>query len=151
LQLEDFILYLDENLDNCKPIVDALTGSRVRFERHTAWFPRGTFDDVWLPFVAERAWVVLTKDKRNRYNDLERDALRIHKVREFYFSRGDFNGSEMALALIEALPEMRRICRNCNPPLVCSITRSGVVTIVFDEKGSTHERRAAQANPQKSL
>src|SRR5215469_14199563 len=101
LQLEDFILYLDENLDNCKPIVDLLTGSKVRFERHTAWFSRGTLDNDWLPFVAERSWVVLTKDKRNRYNDLERDALRIHRVTQFYFGRGDFSGVEMALALSE--------------------------------------------------
>lgn len=143
MQLEDFILYLDENLDNCKPIVDALTGSKVAFERHTNWFARGTFDDVWLPFVAERSWVVLTKDKRNRYNELERDAVRIHKVKEFYFGRGDINGSEMAQALTEALPEMRKICRTYAAPVVGCITRSGAITIVFDEKGSTHARRKA--------
>ncbi len=143
MQLEDFILYLDENLDNCKPIMDALTGSAVKFERHASWFARGAFDDVWLPFVAERSWVVLTKDKRNRYNEVEREAVRIHKVREFYFGRGDFSGPEMALSLIAALPEMRKICRSYNPPMVGSITRSGAITVVYDEKGSTHERRKA--------
>jgi PIN like domain len=148
LQLDDFILYLDENLDNCKPIMDALTGSAVKFERHSRYFERGTLDDVWLPFVAERSWVVLTKDKKNRYNELEREVIRRHKVREFYFGRGDFNGSEMAQALMAAVPEMRKICRSYNPPLVGSITRTGIITVVYDEKGSTHERRkAAQAIP----
>ncbi|MGB8477700.1 MAG: hypothetical protein WCE63_02530, partial [Acidobacteriaceae bacterium] len=79
--LEDFILYLDENLDNCQPILDALLNSRVQHHRHRDYFTRGTPDEVWLQFVAERAWVVLTKDKRNRYNEIERDALRRHRVR----------------------------------------------------------------------
>jgi PIN like domain len=60
LQLEDFILYLDENLDNCKPIMGALTDSSVKFECHHDHFERGTADEDWLPFVAERSWVVLT-------------------------------------------------------------------------------------------
>jgi hypothetical protein len=83
LQLEDFILYLDENLDNCQPILDALGASQVQYHRHRDHFARGTADEVWLQFVAERSWVVVTKDKRNRYNEIERDALRRHRVREF--------------------------------------------------------------------
>ena len=143
MQLDDFILFLDENLDNCKPIMEALTGSNVSFERHRNHFERGTDDEIWLPFVAERSWVVLTKDKQNRYNDLERDAIRQYRVREFYFGRGDFSGAEMARCLVIAIPEMQNICRSYNPPLVGSITRSGTITIVYDEKGSTHERRKA--------
>jgi PIN domain-containing protein len=73
LQLDDFILYLDENLDNCQPILDALLNNRVQHRRHRDFFPRGTRDEEWLSYVAERAWVVLTKDKRNRYNEIERE------------------------------------------------------------------------------
>ena len=149
LLLDDFILYLDENLDNCKPIIDALTASNVKFERHRDHFKRGELDEVWLPFVAERSWITLTKDKQNRYNDLERDALRLSKAREFYFGRGDFSGIEMAQALNLAIPEMRRVCRVYNPPLVASISRSGIILVVFDEKGSTHERRKKKTSKYK--
>jgi hypothetical protein len=141
LQLEDFVLYLDENLDNCQPILDALTTNNVQHRRHRDHFPRGTADEVWLQFVAERSWVVLTKDKRNRYNQIERDALRRHRVREFYFASGNFTGAEMAQALAACLAQMRALTREYNPPLVGSISRSGHITIVFDEFGSTHERR----------
>lgn len=145
MQLDDFILYLDENLDNCKPIMEALTDSNALFECHRDYFPRGTPDEDWLPFVAQRSWIVLTKDKRNRYNEFERESVRRFKVREFYFGRGDFSGHEMAKALKIAIEEMRNICRTYNPPIVGSITRSGMITIVYDEKGSTHERRKATA------
>jgi hypothetical protein len=100
LRLDDFVLYLDENLDNCKPILDALASQNVRYERHQAHFARGTADEVWLPFASERGWIVLTKDKRNRYNEWERLAAQRNAVREFYFGSGNFNGHEMAEALI---------------------------------------------------
>lgn len=143
MQLDDFVLYLDENLDNCQPILEALETNGVQYRRHRDFFPRGTSDELWLPFVAERSWVVLTKDKRNRYNEIERDALRRHKVREFYFGSGNFNGTEMAHALVSTLSKLKDLCRSYNAPLVGSITRSGHVTVVYDEHGSTHERRQA--------
>ena len=78
MQLDDFVLYPDENLDNCQPIIDALVVNGVQYRRHREHFARGTPDEGWLPFVAERGWIVLTKDKRNRYNEIERDAVRRH-------------------------------------------------------------------------
>ena len=147
MQLDDFVLYLDENLDNCQPIIDALISDGVQFRRHRDFHARGTLDEIWLPFVAERAWVVLTKDKRNRYNDIERDAVRRHRVREFYFGSGNFTGAEMAQALVKAIPEMRKISRTYSPPVVGSITRAGTVMVVYDEHGSTHERRKAGKVP----
>lgn len=123
MRLDDFVLYLDENLDNCKPILDALNTQNVRYERHQSHFKRGTADEVWLPFVGERGWIVLTKDKRNRYNEWERSAVRRNAIREFYFGSGNFSGAEMADALVRALPELRKISRQL-PPLVVSITRS---------------------------
>ncbi len=111
MQLEDFILYLDEKLDNCQPILEALTTNRVQYHRHRDHFPRGTPDEVWLQFVAERSWAVLTKDKRNRYNEIERDAMRRYGVREFYFGSGNFTGTEMGQALSAALSQMRILVR----------------------------------------
>jgi hypothetical protein len=141
LRLDDFVLYLDENLDNCQPILDVLAASDVQHHRHRDHFSRGTPDEVWLQFVAERAWVVLTKDKRNRYNEIERAALRRHRVREFYFGSGNVTGAEMGLALAKAIPQMKALVREYSPPMVGSISRSGHITVVYDERGSTHERR----------
>jgi len=40
---------------------------------------------------------------------------------------------------------MKELSRMFSPPLVGSIGRSGHVTIVYDEYGSTHERRKEAA------
>jgi hypothetical protein len=154
LRLDGFVLYLDENLDNCKPIIEALEQQNIRYERHHAHYPRGTDDDVWLPFVGERGWIVLTKDKRNRYNEWEKLAVQTFSIREFYFGSGNFTGAEMAESLKLALPELKRAYHSHEPPLVVSITRSGAITVVFDKHGSTHERRKAakvKTKPQDAL
>jgi PIN like domain len=139
---------LDENLCRCKPILESSTNNNVFHERYDAYFQPGEDDEIWLPFVGERAWVVLTKDKRNRYNQLEKTAIRRHKVAEFYFASGNMNGAEMAAALVIALPEIKRICNREELPFIGRITKAGTVLVVEDSKGSTHERRQQEKTKQ---
>jgi hypothetical protein len=128
---EDFVLYLDENLHNCKPILDALTQQGVKHERHGSHFSAGTEDTIWLPFVGKRGWLLVTKDKRIRFNELERAAVLENDVREFYFTSGNYSGAEMAVILIEALPEMIKICEKHDAPFIASITKSGKINLRF--------------------
>ncbi|HEX4485302.1 MAG TPA: hypothetical protein VH088_03495 [Terriglobales bacterium] len=128
---EDFVLYLDENLHNCKPILSALILRGVKHERHGSHFPPGTEDTEWLPFVGKQGWLLVTKDKRIRFNELERAAVLEHRVREFYFTSGNYSGAEMALMLIEALPEMIRTCAKHEAPFIASITKSSKINLRF--------------------
>jgi hypothetical protein len=124
---EEFVLYLDENLCNSRAIQDTLTRLGVRFERHLAHFPSGTPDETWLPLVGSKDWVLLTCDKRIRYNLLEKRALTEYAVREFVFTSGNMSGQDMAAALEFALPEMRHLSSKIEPPFVAAITRTGAV------------------------
>jgi hypothetical protein len=62
-----------------------------------------------------------------RFNDLEKEAVVASRVREFYFTSGNFSGSEMAAILFAALPEMIRLCSKQAPPFIASITKAGNV------------------------
>jgi PIN like domain len=104
-----------------------LTKLAVRFERHLDHFSPGTPDEAWLPLVGSNGWILLTSDKRMRYNLLEKHALRIHAVREFVFTSGNMSGQDMAAALELALNKMLSFCRRNKPPFVASITRTGEV------------------------
>jgi hypothetical protein len=77
--------------------------------------------------VGSKGWVLLTADKRIRYNFLEKRALERHAVREFVFTSGNMSGQEMAAALEMALPKIRNFCQRHKPPLVAAITRTGEV------------------------
>jgi PIN like domain len=81
----------------------------VKHERHGQHFAAGTEDSVWLPFVGQQRWIVLTKDKRIRFNQLEKTAVRRFHVREFYFSSGNFTGLEMAQILARNGPSMPQV------------------------------------------
>jgi len=71
------------------------------------------------------------KDKKIRYNELEKTAVLQHRVREFYFSSGNYSGAEMAEMLIVALPGMARIGRKHGPPFIASIIKAGSVNLRF--------------------
>ena len=111
-----------------------MTRLGIRFERHLAHFERGTSDETWLPFVGSNGWILLTNDKRIRYNLLEKRALEIHVVREFVFTSGNMSGQDMAAVLEEALNKMRSFCRRTEPPFVASITRAGEVHLRWPKK-----------------
>jgi len=99
----------------------------VKHERHGQHFRPGTQDTVWLPFIGEKGWTLITKDKRIRFNDLEKAAVVAYRVREFYFTSGNYSGAEMATMLTTALPEIIRLCRTQAPPFIASITKAGHV------------------------
>jgi len=90
-------------------------------------FPPGALDETWLPLVSSKGWLLLTSDKRIRYNLLEKRALQAHAVREFVFTSGNMSGQDMAAALELAVSKMRSLCRRTRPPFVASITRTGEV------------------------
>jgi hypothetical protein len=124
---EDFVLYLDENLCNSKAILETLTKLGVRFEQHLSHFSRGTPDEDWLPLVGKNQWVLLTADKRMRYNLLEKRALEKNNVREFVFASGNMSGQEMAAALELGIRKMVKIYLRIDPPFVAAIMRNGEV------------------------
>jgi hypothetical protein len=109
--------------------LEALVHNEIHHERHGEHFPAGTEDSIWLPFVGQKGWILLTKDKRIRFNDLEKQAVIANRVREFYFTSGNFNGEAMAALLAVALPEMFRLCRMHRPPFIASITKAGNVHV----------------------
>jgi hypothetical protein len=124
---DEFVIYLDENLCNSIAILNTLKKLEAPYERHLDHFERGTPDETWLPLVGKNGWILLTADKRIRYNFLEKRALQENGVREFVFASGNLSGAEMAAALELALGNMKKLWRKFDSPFVASISRNGDV------------------------
>ena len=45
--------------------------------------PRGTLDEVWLPFIGASGLIVITRDQRIRYRPVEQQLWVEHRVRGF--------------------------------------------------------------------
>jgi hypothetical protein len=107
--IDSFIIFLDENHCRNPHLLQTLADSGTRFESHLNHFEPGTEGTTWLPQIGRHGWCLLTTDKRIRKRPLEREAVRAHAVRMFYFSTNSVSGSEMGSALRHALPRMRQL------------------------------------------
>jgi len=111
-----------------------LAGHGIHVHRHLEFFPRGTPDNEWLPFVGKNRWALLTTDRSFRYNELERIALQNHNVQAFEFTDNRVGALGMAGALRIALPAMRKVLRHRRRYFVATISKSGQVKVKWDSR-----------------
>jgi len=121
---EPLTLFLDESLDS-DSIAQALTAAGAAVERLTHHLPKGSDDSTWLRFAGERSWVVLTRDKRIRYRQLERLSLQAARARAFVFTAGNATLAETGEILARAYPHIQRICLREPGPFIYHIGRVG--------------------------
>ncbi len=55
----------------------------------TEHFAANTLDADWFEFIAEREMVLITKDRKIRWNPAEREAVRRHKIGAFFLGGKD--------------------------------------------------------------
>jgi glycogen synthase len=92
---------------------------------HDDHFAPDEQDHVWLPKVAAKGWVILTKDKDIRHRQLELDAVLNNEAYMLTFGTGDYSAQEMAEAFHLALPKIRRAVARYFPPLIARISKGG--------------------------
>lgn len=84
-------------------------------------------DEHWIPRVAARGLVILTKDKKIR-----RDSIELHAVltsRAFYFTLGggNYTGAEMAETILYHRPTIERLVASRQPPVIAQLNRNEVL------------------------
>lgn len=127
---EPLTFFLDESLDSLS-VVTALREAGATVQRLTEIFPKGTPDEVWLAKAGENGWVVLTRDKRIRYRQLERLALQAAKVRAFVFTGGNVTGKDTGAILASRLVRLERLARLESGPFIYTISRGGALKRVL--------------------
>src|SRR5215470_10679958 len=70
----DLTFFVDADL-NDSVFHDRLTAAQVRFERHDAHFQEGAGDEEWLAKAGRLGWIVLTHNKRIRWNSGQTERL----------------------------------------------------------------------------
>ncbi|HZJ29611.1 MAG TPA: hypothetical protein VFD37_06455 [Solirubrobacterales bacterium] len=85
-------------------------------------------DEDWLRDAGRNGWAVLTKDKRIRRRELERDALTEAKVRVFCLTTGKLTGDDQIERFVSN--RFRIVQRARKPgPYICGVYRNEVRTI----------------------
>jgi hypothetical protein len=84
-------------------------------------------DVEFLPIIGERQWILVTKDKNVRRNQLEVEAILNSDVRAFVVTAANLNHEQIAQLVLKAMPKITRISRR-QGPFVYNITASGIVS-----------------------
>ena len=90
---------------------DALRAAGVEIRVHDELFAQGTEDVVWLREAGAHGWVVITRDDRIRYNQLEKDAVLAAKLRFFSITSSSLTGDEAAGLILSSLGAISHLCR----------------------------------------
>src|SRR6266542_88736 len=114
-----YTFFLDRALESYA-LRDALKALGARVQMHRDHFKEDADDVDWLPVIARREWVVLSKDQ---YNWLERRAIKNAKGRAFLLVRGELSGEEQASVICKALPKMVRMIDLTPSPFIAKIYR----------------------------
>ena len=126
------IFFIDRCLGN--KLADTLRNVGARVEIHDDHFSQDSYDKDWLRIVAERNWVVLTKDKKIASRPLELLAVAQGNVRLFVFVDGDVSGVVVAQGFVKVLEKMQRFIRWNQAPLIAKVYQSGLVKPCKNQK-----------------
>ena len=120
------VFFIDRALGS-RRVAQALSDAGARVEVHDDHFPKDTPDEDWLPEVAARGWIVVTKDQRIAYRNLEKLAVAQSGARLFVLVNRNLSAASMSAALVAALPRMARFADDEVAPFIAKVFQDGRV------------------------
>jgi hypothetical protein len=117
--LEQTVFYLDESIYS-RVLASAMSaaGAHVRIPADLAGF--GAADEKWLALAATSNWVILMRDQRVRYRELEKRALNQAVAGAFVFTRGQATATDTAVIVCRLLRKFANIHRSERKPFLFS-------------------------------
>lgn len=129
---EPLVYYLDANLDGPE-LVRRLRDGGVRCEAHHDHFAPDAADEDWMPAVAGRSWVIVTRDFAVKRRPAERAAWTAAGA-IIVMLRGDkLSGADMATMLLAAHAHGRldNFIRKRTAPMVLYLTPPAQLAVHF--------------------
>ncbi len=139
------IFYVDRCLG--KAVANALEGAGARVERHDNHFAQDAADEIWIPEVSRRGWVILTKDKNIRRRAGEREATLTANARMFTLSSGNMRGEVMAALFVSRLADMEKLAADHPPPFVAVVSPMGIQIVIPRPSPPTESSEEAGSGP----
>jgi hypothetical protein len=93
-------------------------GAQVRTPADLAGF--GAADEKWLALAAASGWLILMRDQRVRYRELEKHTLNQSGAGAFVFTKGQATAADTADIVCRLLPKFAKINRSERKPFLFS-------------------------------
>lgn len=112
-----------------KKVAEALRAAGATVEIHSDNFAQDVEDTTWIPRVAARGWVILTKDKNIRRRHGERESAICSQACIFTLSSGGMRGADMAAVFVQHLDAMEQMALGLQPPFLAVVSRNGIEVV----------------------
>jgi hypothetical protein len=89
------------------------------------WFEKGTKDEVWLQYIGENGWFLITVDKRIRRRPVEKEALKKYKVGAFFLSGKQMGRWNYIKQIVNCWEKIKAITMSESPPFAYQVNRYG--------------------------
>lgn len=101
---------------------------------------RNEDDEVWIPKIARKGWIILTSDKA-RFRPLQGQVFLSAKAAAFILTANKLNGEKLAEVVVKALPKIEKMCLKGTRPILGKITGSSQVELTHGGRrgGVKHE------------
>lgn len=136
---EPYTFFIDQSLGG-KLIRAALADIGVKALILPEVFPQNVEDVEWLERAGTEKWVVLTKDKNIKRNELEREAVLNAEVVFIHVATGKMKGEQVALTVVAAMPRIKRMLAVHEPPVLARVSNGGVLWVTHDSAGVALEK-----------
>jgi hypothetical protein len=123
------VFFLDQCLGR-NVVAGALRAVGEHVEVLTDHFDPATQDSEWLRAVGRRGWIILTKDRHIRSNQIEIVELMASGAPCFTLTSANATGEDMARAFVTAMPVIKRFMEKFSPPFVATVSLSGAVSML---------------------
>jgi hypothetical protein len=123
------VFFTDRDLGKRFPAI--LQEAGILVERHCDHFPDDAPDELWLPVVGAKRWVVLTHDQRIRYKPNERLAVMSNGVAMFVVI-GKAPYPELARGVVATMSRIEAFLERTEPPFIAKIYRAGAAELARD-------------------
>ena len=131
---EPLTYFVDRDL-GIRDVPAAVRASGARVELHRDHFPDDAPDVEWIPYAAERGWVILTQDRGIGRRPNERDLVLSTKAMYVCVAGGSRRGVETAAMIAGHFAIVDGLVRAQPRPLIARVNLAGV--LLWDDKAKT--------------
>lgn len=124
-QPESPVFFIDRSLSK-RTFARLFAEAGIACELHDDHFAPTAHDTDWIPAVGRQGWIILTVDRRIRYNPPEKKAFLESGTFAFMIaSRQPLRADEMAAIYIKAMPAIHRALATHQPPVIFKVYQDG--------------------------
>jgi hypothetical protein len=125
---ERVVFFVDRAL-GCNLVPAALRDAGYDVEILDDHYDDETKDTDWIPEVAARGWIILTKDKGIRRRHVEREALKAANAYYFCLGSGNWRGEQQAEIVLKHAARMEQLAQTYPAPIIGGMNIGGLLIL----------------------